>query len=161
MNKHKVFRRDRKGMATVTYRQLVGNEFEMGIVGAINNLINVKGLPMPFLRQLMKIGACVKQNNEEFQELRKRLIDEHAQKDAGGQVITIKDRDGNPTDSPAWADKAALDVAWKDMMALTFDCPTIQVADLETHAEKLGLTLALLMALDPIVKEDEAATPQG
>lgn len=149
MNKFKKKRKDKNFMATVTYAQLPEAR------AVIDSWWNVKGLPMPFLQQLKRVARCLGKNHEDFEELRKKLVDEYAQKDEDGQPIMRKDKDGKPTDAPLWTDKAALDAAWKELIGCTFDCPTLNIADLEDNAEKLGLALLHLTALDPIIVEDE------
>ena len=125
------------------------------IEAVLNQWWDVKGLPWVFLQQVDDVITAIGQANTTFEKMKKKLIDDYAEKDEAGGVITVKDADGNPTGIPSFGDNQALvDAAWLELVNTEFDCPALSAAQLERNTEALGLTLATKRMIKPIVADE-------
>lgn len=128
-------------MAKVTYAQMAG------IKAVLESWWNVKGLPWPFLQQLDTVAQAIAVGGETFDKLRKKFIDDYAQKGEDGNPIIGDDG------AVELADADQANEEWAKMVALEFDCPTLPADDLSANAEKLGITLGIMRTLKPIIAE--------
>lgn len=153
MSKIKV-RRQKYGMAKVKFIQiqsimavLAGSELNPG-------WWNIKGLSWELLRQVSDAIESLEKSSATFEKMKQKLIDDYAEKDEAGQIVRIKDADGNLTGTPSFGENQRLvDEAWIELINTEFECPALQATLLERHAEPLGLTLATYGMIKPIVGE--------
>lgn len=135
-------------MAKVKYGQI------QQIEAVLNQWWDVKGLPWAFLQQVDSVIAAIAQSKATFERMKQKLIDDYAEKDEAGQVVTIRDADGKSTGIPSFGDNQALvDAAWLELVNTEFDCPALPAAQLERNAAALGLTLAAYGMIKPVVAE--------
>lgn len=67
-------------------------------VGALNELVaTVAKLPVKVGYAAVKNLKKLQAESETLEELRKQFLEEHAEKTEDGQLVTEKDKDGNPT----------------------------------------------------------------
>lgn len=127
------------------------------IENVLNQWWNIKGLPWAFLQQVDGVISAIAAGNSTFEKMKQKLIDDYAEKDNEGQVVIVKDADGNPTGAPSFGDNGALvDEKWQELVSTEFDCPALPAALLEANAETLGMTLASMRMIKPIIAQEPA-----
>ena len=134
-------------------------------IGAIDSVLfewwTVPGLPVAFQRSVLAIKRTLEENGAQFEELRKKFIEDYAAKDENGNVKRAQrqtgvDEDGNPVVEEAgilFADPAAADARWTELLLAEFECPALKLSDLEAHAERLGLTLQKFAIIEDLLTE--------
>jgi hypothetical protein len=128
-------------MAKVTYAQMPG------IKSVLESWWAVKGLPWALLQRLDTVAQVIATNADTFEKMRKKFIDDYAQKGEDGNPIIGDDG------AVELADADQANEEWAKMVALEFDCPTLPADDLSANAEKLGITLGIMRTLKPIIAE--------
>lgn len=146
MNKFKHNRRVTQIMAKVTYAEM------LSIKALLESWWATKGLPWTFLQQLDNVAQVVAMNFETYDKMRLKFIDEHAKKGEDGEPLTKKDKDGNSTGEIVFIDAEVATAQWRELMAVSFDCPTLASDDLSNQAEKLSITLGVMRILKPIIE---------
>lgn len=114
------------------------------IEAVLDSWWQVAGLPVAFQRQLLGIRRTLAEQRGQFEELKKKFIDEYVAKDADGHPVS----DGN---AYVLADPSVANAHWRDLVATEFECASISVDDLEKHADKLVMTLEKLAIIEAIV----------
>lgn len=115
---------------------------------------NIKGLPWAFLQQVDNVTTAIATGKETFDKMKNKMIDDYVEKDDAGQVVMNHDANGQSTGIPSFGEnQTKVDDLWDELTATTFDCPFIPAQMLEDNAEKLGLTLATLRMIKPIVAQ--------
>lgn len=115
---------------------------------------NIKGLPWPFLQQVDNVITAIAAGKETFEKMKHKMIDDYAEKDEAGEIVRVTDEDGRETGIPSFGEnQAEVDALWNELTATTFDCPSLAASTLKDCAETLGLTLATLRMIKPIVAE--------
>lgn len=111
------------------------------LLNILNLWMGVKGLPITFQRAILLTRKRLAKEQDLLEELRKRLIEEYGKRGEDDQIIQREDG------TVVFEDERAVNAEWEEVQSKTFECPGISLADLESHADKLGLTPGQLDAL--------------
>lgn len=119
-----------------------------GLIDPLNTVLvgwwNVKGLALPFQRQVLATMRALGDHTKELDELRKKFVEDYA----------VKGEDGTPVNADGlyvFADPTTANARWAEIAAAEFDCPGIDAGLLEDYTEKLGLTIEQLAFIETIL----------
>lgn len=127
MNKFKL--RKNYSMVTLKYGQVVPLQQVLSSWGG------VRGLPLPFMKNILLSLAAIEKAKEFVDELREKAIEKYGKRDEEGKVI-FKDN------APVLENEEEANAEWATLMEETFEAPGLKLSDVDANAGKLDLNLA-------------------